>query len=112
MKGYLNNPEETARVLRKDSEGIEWYYSSDIGCINCEGYLKIKDRKRDMIKRKGHAVFPLEIEDLLMMYEPIFEVGVFGIPDPEAGEEIAAAVALKPEFFGKVSEEDIIDLGT
>ncbi|MHA1112009.1 MAG: AMP-binding protein [Promethearchaeota archaeon] len=109
MKGYLNNPEETNRVIRKDPDGIPFYYSSDIGCINCEGYLKIKDRKRDMIKRKGHAVFPMEIEDLMMMYEPIFEVGVFGVPDAESGEEVNAAVALKPEFIGKVSEQDIIN---
>jgi long-chain acyl-CoA synthetase len=109
MKGYLNNPEETAKVMKADPEGFKWYYSSDIGCIDSEGYLKIKDRKRDMIKRSGHAVFPLEIEDLMMMYEPVFEVGVYGVPDPRVGEEINAAVALKPEYKGKVSEEDIIN---
>ncbi|MBN2154493.1 MAG: AMP-binding protein [Candidatus Lokiarchaeota archaeon] len=109
MKGYLNHPNETAQVIRKDSDGVPFYYTSDIGCIDAEGYLKIKDRKRDMIKRKGHAVFPLEIEDLMYQYEPIFEVGVYGVPDPEAGEEINAAVSLKPEFKDKVTEEDIIN---
>jgi len=109
MKGYLNNPQETAQVIRKDSNGIPFYYTSDIGCINSDGYIKIKDRKRDMIKRKGHAVFPMEIEDLMYQYKPIFEVGVYGVPDAEAGEEINACVSLKPEFKGKVTEEDIIN---
>jgi len=109
MKGYLNNPEETAHVIRKDSDGVPFYFTSDIGCINCKGYLKIKDRKRDMIKRKGHAVFPAEVEDLMYTYPPILEVGVYGVPDPTSGEEIHAAVSLKPEYIGKVTEEDIIN---
>ena len=109
MKGYLNNPEETATVIRKDPDGVPFYYTSDIGCINSEGYLKIKDRKRAMIKRKGHAVFPLEIEDLMYQHEAIFEVGVYGVPDKVSGEEINACVSLKPEFKGKVTEAEIIE---
>ena len=62
-----------------------------------------------MIKRKGHAVFPAEIEDLMYTYPPILEVGVYGVPDPVSGEEIHAAVSLKPEYIGKITEEDIIN---
>jgi long-chain acyl-CoA synthetase len=109
MKGYLDKPEETAHALRKDADGVVWYYTADIGCIDCEGYLRIKDRKRDMIKYKGHAVFPREVEDLMYQYEPILEVGVYGekSDDPSLGEVIRAAVSLKPEFREKTTVEDI-----
>jgi long-chain acyl-CoA synthetase len=110
MKGYLNRPEETAKVLRKDGKGVTWYFTSDIGCIDCEGYLRIKDRKRDMIKYKGHSVFPREVEDLLYAHPAILEVGVYGMKskDPEEGEVIKAAISLKPEFKGKVTADDIM----
>ncbi|MHA1821141.1 MAG: AMP-binding protein [Promethearchaeota archaeon] len=109
MKGYLNKPEANARVLRKDEDGVIWYYTSDIGCIDAEGYLHIKDRKRDMIKYKGHSVFPREVEDLMYQYEPINEVAVYGLkdPDPEIGEQIYATVTLKPEYEGKITVDDI-----
>ncbi len=105
--GYLNRPEATEYALRKDSKGRTWYYTADIGCIDKDGYLRIKDRKRDMIKYKGHSVFPREVEDLLYQLEYINEVGVIGVPDPEVGENIKAYISLKPEFQGKVTEEDI-----
>ena len=105
--GYLNRPEATEYALRKDSKGRTWYHTADIGCIDKDGYLHIKDRKRDMIKYKGHSVFPREVEDLLYQLEYVNEVGVIGVPDPEVGENIKAYVSLKPEFQGKVTEEDI-----
>jgi long-chain acyl-CoA synthetase len=110
MIGYLNRPEENRKVLRTDEKGFKWYYTSDLGYINSDGFLVIKDRKRDLIKRKGHSVFPREIEDLMYQYEPILEVGVYGVKvkDPEIGEEIKAGVSLKPEFKGKVTEQDIL----
>ncbi|GAB4313149.1 MAG: long-chain fatty acid--CoA ligase [Promethearchaeota archaeon] len=110
MKGYLNRPGETAAVLRVDEEGVTWYHTSDVGCLDAGGYLRVKDRKRDMIKYKGHSVFPREVEDLLYQYKPVLEVGVYGVrvPDPEVGEEVRAAVSLKPEFRGKVTAEDVL----
>lgn len=109
MLGYLGRKEDTDYALRKDSKGITWYYTADIGCIDKEGYLHIKDRKRDMIKRKGHAVFPREIEDLIYMHEAVNEVGVIGVSNPETGQEIKAFVSLKPEYHGKVKEEDMME---
>ena len=105
--GYMNRPEATEYALRKDSKGRTWYHTADIGCIDKDGYLHIKDRKRDMIKYKGHSVFPREVEDLLYQLEYVNEVGVIGVPDPEVGENIKAYISLKPEFQGKVTEEDI-----
>lgn len=107
MLGYLGRKDDTEYALRKDSQGTTWYYTADIGCIDNEGYLHIKDRKRDMIKRKGHAVFPREVEDLIYMHEAVNEVGVIGVPDPETGQEIKAFISLKPEYQGKITKEDL-----
>ncbi|MFX1281257.1 MAG: AMP-binding protein [Promethearchaeota archaeon] len=109
MLGYLGRKEETEFALRTDSDGTIWYYTADIGCIDSQGYLHIKDRKRDMIKRKGHAVFPAEVEDLIYMHEAVNEVGVIGIPDPESGQEIKAFISLRPEYTRKVSKEDLME---
>ncbi|MHA1272374.1 MAG: AMP-binding protein [Promethearchaeota archaeon] len=108
MLGYLGKPEETKYAIREDENGVPFYYTSDIGCIDKDGYLRIKDRKRDMIKYKGHSVFPREVEDLMYMHEAINEVGVIGVPDPEVGQNIKAFVSLKPEYVGKVTEEEIL----
>jgi len=109
MNGYLGRKEDTEYALRKDSDEIEWYYTADIGCIDKDGYLHIKDRKRDMIKRKGHGVFPREVEDLIYMHEAVSEVGVIGVPDPETGQEIKAFISLKPEYKGKITKEQLME---
>ncbi len=108
MLGYLGRKEDTDYALRKDSKGRIWYYSTDIGCIDKDGYLRIKDRKRDMIKYKGHAVFPREVEDLMYMHEAVLEVGVIGVPDPDSIQTIKAFVALKSEYKGKVTKDDLM----
>ncbi|MFX0153439.1 MAG: AMP-binding protein [Candidatus Hodarchaeota archaeon] len=109
MLGYLGRKEDTEYALRKDSKGTTWYYTADIGCIDKDGYLRIKDRKRDMIKYKGHGVFPREVEDLIYMHEAINEVGIIGVPDPEAGQNIKAFISLKPNYQGKVTNEDLLN---
>lgn len=107
MMGYLGRKEDTEYALRKDENGVIWYYSADIGCVDKEGYIHIKDRKRDMIKYKGHGVFPREVEDLIYMHEAVNEVGVVGVPDPEVGQNIKAFISLKPEYQGKVTEAQL-----
>ncbi|MDX1797831.1 MAG: AMP-binding protein [Candidatus Lokiarchaeia archaeon] len=109
MNGYLGRKVDSDYALRKDSEGVIWYYTADIGCVDKEGYLHIKDRKRDMIKRKGHGVFPREVEDLIYMHEAVSEVGVIGVPDTETGQEIKAFISLKPEFKGKITVEELLE---
>ncbi len=109
MLGYFNRPEANKEALRKDSKGRVWYYTSDIGCIDKDGYLHIKDRKRDMIKYKGHSVFPREVEDLIYMHPAVSEVGVIGVPDPEVGENIKAYISLKSDYQGKVNEKEMIE---
>jgi long-chain acyl-CoA synthetase len=70
----------------------------------------IKDRKRDMIKYKGHGVFPAEVEKLIYMNEAVKEVGVIGIPDPSGvGETIKAYISIKDDYKGKVTKEDLMN---
>ncbi|MBD3339937.1 MAG: AMP-binding protein, partial [Candidatus Lokiarchaeota archaeon] len=109
MLGYLGRPKDTEYALRKDSSGRVWYYTADIGCIDKDGYLHIKDRKRDMIKYKGHGVFPREVEDLIYMHPAVNEVGVVGEKDPEVGENIKAYISLKPEYKGKITEKEMME---
>ncbi|TFF88921.1 MAG: long-chain fatty acid--CoA ligase, partial [Promethearchaeota archaeon] len=99
----------TEYALRKDSTGRIWYYTSDIGCIDKDGFLHIKDRKRDMIKYKGHSVFPREVEDLIYMHPAVNEVGVIGVPDPKSGQTIKAYISLKPGYEGKVTQEELME---
>jgi long-chain acyl-CoA synthetase len=91
MKGYWNRPDATAEAI--DADG--WFYSGDIGRVDEDGYYFIVDRKKDMIIRGGYNVYPREIEEVLYEHPAVREAAVIGVPHPELGEEIAAAVALK-----------------
>ena len=104
MKGYWNKPEETREALR---EG--WIYTGDIGKMDEEGYLSIVGRKKELIKCSGFNVSPVEIEEILYRNSSISEVAVIGIPDPYRGEVPKVFVVLKPEYKGKINEEDIIN---
>ncbi len=103
MLGYYKRPDATKNTIIEDG----WLRTGDIGYIDDEGYLHIKDRLKDMIKYKGHSVYPREVEDLLYMYEPINEVGVIGVKTKDGEETIKAVVSLKPEYVGKITAEDI-----
>ncbi|MFO7795472.1 MAG: AMP-binding protein [Promethearchaeati archaeon] len=110
MLGYYGKQKATERALRKDSKGRIWYYTSDIACIDAKGFLHIKDRKRDMIKYKGHGVFPAEVENLIYQNPAVNEVGVVGAPHPSGvGETIKAFISIKPEYKGKVTEEEMME---
>ena len=100
--GYYNRPDATKKDLRDG-----WVYTGDIGFFDEEGYLHIMDRLKDLIKYKGHSVYPREVEDLMYQYEPINEVGVIGIKLAKGEESIKAYVSLKDEFKGKTTVEDI-----
>ncbi|MHA1490968.1 MAG: AMP-binding enzyme, partial [Promethearchaeota archaeon] len=68
------------------------------------------DRKRDMIKYKGHGVFPAEVENLIYQNEAVNEVGVIGVPHPDGvGQTIKAYVSIKDEYKGKITEEDLME---
>jgi long-chain acyl-CoA synthetase len=93
MKGYWRKPEATAQAISADG----WFHSGDLARIDEDGYFFIVDRIKDMIIRGGYNVYPREIEEVLYSHPAVREAAVVGVPHPELGEEVAAAVALKPE---------------
>ncbi len=107
MKGYLNRPEATAETL-KEWEGRTWCLTGDIGYMDEQGQMVIRDRKKQMIKYKGYSVFPKEVEDLLGSHPDVMEVAVSGLPDLETGELVKAWVQLEDESVGKITSEELI----
>jgi long-chain acyl-CoA synthetase len=93
MKGYWRRPEATAEAI--DADG--WFKTGDLARVDEQGRYFIVDRKKEMIIRGGYNVYPREIEEVLYEHPAIREAAVIGIPHAELGEEIAAAVALKPD---------------
>lgn len=100
MKGYWNNPEETAAVLRDG-----WLFTGDIGYMDEEGFFYIVDRKKDVIIASGYNIYPREIEEVLYEHEAIQEVVVAGVPDPYRGETVKAYVVLKQHTT--ISEKEL-----
>jgi long-chain acyl-CoA synthetase len=82
MKGYWNQPEETARVLGSDG----FLATGDIGIMDEKGYVRIVDRKKDMLLVSGFNVYPNEIEAVVVMHPGVLECAVIGVPDPHSGE--------------------------
>jgi long-chain acyl-CoA synthetase len=87
MKGYFNNPEATAAVLRDG-----WLYTGDMASRDGDGYYTIVDRKRDIIKTSGFLVYPAEVEEVLRLHPSVAEAAVVGVPDTERGEMVKALV--------------------
>jgi long-chain acyl-CoA synthetase len=90
MKGYWNNPAETAKVMQDG-----WLKTGDVGHMNAEGYVTITDRKKDMIVVSGFKVFPNEIENVVAMHKGVLECGVVGVQDDKSGEAVKVVVVRK-----------------
>ncbi|MGC4061034.1 MAG: AMP-binding protein [Aquabacterium sp.] len=102
MQGYWQRPEETAKVI--DSEG--WLATGDIAVMDEKGFVKIVDRKKDMILVSGFNVYPNEIEDVIAMHPDVKEVAAVGVPDEAAGERIK--VIIVPRNPG-LTKESVIE---
>jgi O-succinylbenzoate-CoA ligase len=100
MKGYLNRPKDTGKVIRNG-----WLRTGDMGWMDRDGYIYLVDRKDDMIISGGVNIYPKEIEDVIISYSKVKDVGVIGIPDEKWGEAIKAFVVIKEEC----SEEEILN---
>lgn len=105
--GYWNKPEDT-RLMFVQIDGETWVRTGDLARMDEEGYFYFYDRKRDMIKYKGLAVFAREVEEVLTSHPQVKEAGVIGVADPDVGEKVKAIVVLETEARGKVTEQDII----
>jgi long-chain acyl-CoA synthetase len=101
MKGYWRKPDATSEAISADG----WFRSGDLAVMDEDGYFFIVDRKKDMIIRGGYNVYPREIEEVLYAHPAVREAAVVGVPHAELGEEVAAAVELKPGR--RVTEEEL-----
>ncbi len=91
MRGYWNRPDETAKVFTADG----WFRTGDMGFMDATGWVKITDRKKDMIIVSGFKVFPNEIEDVVMLHPGVLEVAAVGVPDEKSGEAVKIFVVRK-----------------
>jgi long-chain acyl-CoA synthetase len=93
MAGYWQHPGETAKVLDQDG----WFATGDIGIMDHQGFIKIVDRKKDMIIVSGFNVYPNEIEGVVVMHPGVLECAAVGIPDKKSGEQVKLFVVKKDE---------------
>ncbi len=91
MRGYRNRPDETAQALRDG-----WLYTGDIGEFDAEGYLYIRDRKKEMVIVGGYNVYPREVEEVLFAHPDVADAAVVGRPDAYRGEVLVAHVVPRP----------------
>lgn len=103
MKGYLNKPEETNLAF---AEG--WLHTGDVAVRSDDGFLRIVDRKKDMIVTGGFNVFAREVEDVLVTHPAVRQAAVIGIPDPKWGETVKAVVVIDPDHA--VTADELIAL--
>lgn len=102
FKGYWRKPEATAQTLRNG-----WVHTGDVGHMDADGYLTFTGRFKEMIKVSGYAVFPEEVEIILINHSAVAQAAVIGIPDPFKGEVIRAFIVKKPGQ--EVSAEALIE---
>ncbi len=100
MKGYWDNPEATASALKGG-----WLHTGDVGVMDEDGFLTLKDRSKDLIISGGSNIYPREVEEVLLRHEGVLEVSVIGRPHPDWGEEVMAFVVRKDGQ--QVSEEEL-----
>ncbi|WP_227242986.1 long-chain fatty acid--CoA ligase [Paraburkholderia caribensis] len=93
MAGYWNRPDETAKVMTSDG----FFRSGDIATVNDDGFVKIVDRKKDMILVSGFNVYPNEIEDVVARHPGVFEVAAVGVPDEHSGEAVKLYIVKKDD---------------
>jgi long-chain acyl-CoA synthetase len=91
MAGYWNRPDETAKVMTADG----FFKSGDVGVMNTRGYVKLVDRKKDMILVSGFNVYPNEVEDVVAKLPGVFEVAAVGVPDQHSGEAVKLFIVKK-----------------
>ena len=89
--GYANNPQANAASFTNG-----WFRTGDQGALDGDGYLSIKGRLKEIINRGGEKISPREVDEVLMEHPAVGQVVTFAMPHPKLGEEVAAAVVLRP----------------
>ncbi len=103
IKGYLNRDEATVDGIRDG-----WFNTGDIARIDEDGFVFIVDRAKDMVIRGGENIYCSEVESAIYEHPDVAEAAVFGIPDDRLGENVAAAVVLRPG--AELSEQELAEL--
>ena len=91
MAGYWRNPEATAAAVRDG-----WLWTGDVGCLDADGFLTLKDRSKDLLISGGSNIYPREVEEVLLAAPGVSEAAVVGAPDAEWGEVVVAFVVAQP----------------
>jgi long-chain acyl-CoA synthetase len=91
MRGYWRNPDATAATLRAG-----WLHTGDVGSMDEDGFLTLRDRSKDLIISGGANIYPREVEEVLLRHPAVAEVSVVGRPDPDWGETVVAFVVAAP----------------
>lgn len=94
MKEYMNHPEETAKTLQKQSDGLTWVMSGDLGIMDSEGFIYFRGRAKRMIISSGYNVYPSQIENILDAHEDVQMSCVIGVPDAYKMQKVKAFVKL------------------
>lgn len=94
FKGYWNNPQATAKTLRDG-----WVHTGDMGHLDADGYLTFTGRFKEMIKVSGYAVFPEQVESILLKHPAVAQAAVIGVPHASKGEVVRAFIVLKPGHY-------------
>jgi 3-(methylthio)propionyl---CoA ligase len=102
MKGYLNDPDATGKAFAGG-----WFHSGDLAVLEPDGYVKIKDRAKDVIISGGENISSIEVEDVLCRHPAVATAAVVAQPDPKWGETPLAYVELKPGT--PVAEAELIE---
>jgi fatty-acyl-CoA synthase len=102
MKGYLKNERATQAAFVGG-----WFHSGDLAVLYPDGYIKIKDRSKDIIISGGENISSIEVEDILYRHPSVIAVAVVAKPDPKWGETPCAFIEIKPGV--QVNEEEILD---
>jgi len=103
MQGYWQRPDDTAQTLKNG-----WLFTGDVAVMDADGYLKIVDRKKDLVIVSGFNVYPNEVEDALAKLDTVLEAAVVGIPDMNTGEAVRAYVVRNPDSPGELTPEAVI----
>ncbi len=111
MEEYWERPEKTEEAFF-EAGNRRWLKTGDISFIDEKGYTYPIDRKKQLIKYKGHSVFPREIEETYFEHPAVNDIAVIGVPDPEIGSEnIKAFITLNEDYDEKISEDELINWG-
>ncbi|THH19787.1 hypothetical protein EW146_g1465 [Bondarzewia mesenterica] len=124
MKGYWGDPRELPKLYDRTECSVDvlsgataaaitidgWLKSGDIGYLDHEGFLYIRDRIKDLILRGGENIDSLSVENAVSADERLLEVAAVGVPDARYGEQVAVVASVKPVYKGKVTEKEVINI--